>query len=99
MAVRTWISAVEAASLIWLDEGKQPPLPELRDWLVDHFVAVLTATAAGDAGTAAATRRALALEEHDGAVADLVGRVLAGGRGVRASAPRPPGTVRHLKPA
>ncbi len=76
MAVRTWISAVEAASLIWLDEGKQPPLPELRDWLVDHFVAVLTATAAGDARTAAATRRALALEEPDGAVADLVGRVL-----------------------
>ncbi|MBQ0865110.1 TetR/AcrR family transcriptional regulator [Streptomyces smyrnaeus] len=76
MAVRTWISAVEAASLIWLDEGKQPPLPELRDWLVDHFVAVLTATAAGDPETAAVTRRALALEKSDGAVADLVRRVL-----------------------
>ncbi|MBO8194935.1 TetR/AcrR family transcriptional regulator [Streptomyces oryzae] len=76
MAVRTWISAVEAASLIWLDEGKLPPLPQLRDWLVDHFVALLTATAAGDAETAAVTRRALALEESDGAVADLVRRVL-----------------------
>ncbi|MGI5348851.1 TetR/AcrR family transcriptional regulator [Streptomyces sp. CA-250714] len=76
MAVRTWISAVEAASLIWLDEGKQPPLPQLRDWLVDHFVALLTATAAGDAETAAVVRRALALEEPDGAVAELVRRVL-----------------------
>ncbi|MBO8190001.1 TetR/AcrR family transcriptional regulator [Streptomyces spirodelae] len=76
LAVRTWISAVEAASLIWLDEGKQPPLPELRDWLVDHFVAVLTATAAGDPQAAAVTRRALALEEPDGAVTQLVRRVL-----------------------
>ncbi|MGP3986588.1 TetR/AcrR family transcriptional regulator [Streptomyces sp. 3N207] len=76
MAVRTWISAVEAASLIWLDEDKQPPLPQLRDWLMDHFVALLTATAAGDAETATVVRRALALEESDGAVAELVRRVL-----------------------
>ena len=53
MMVRTWIAAVEAASLIWLDEGKQPPVGELRDWLVDHLVALLTATATRDAETAA----------------------------------------------
>ncbi|MDF3289419.1 TetR/AcrR family transcriptional regulator [Streptomyces silvisoli] len=48
MAVRSWIAAVETVSLIWLDEGRQPPADQLRDWLIDHFVAVLTATAAGD---------------------------------------------------
>ena len=52
MTVRMWITAVEAASLIWLDEGKQPPLDELRDWLVEQFVAVLTVTAARDPQTA-----------------------------------------------
>ncbi|MFB7505156.1 TetR/AcrR family transcriptional regulator, partial [Streptomyces broussonetiae] len=53
MTVRTWITAVEAASLIWLDEDKQPPVEELRDWLVEQFVAVLTVTAARDPQTAA----------------------------------------------
>ncbi|NSC23894.1 TetR/AcrR family transcriptional regulator [Streptomyces albus subsp. chlorinus] len=76
MAVRTWIAAVEAASLIWLDEGKQPPISELRDWLVHHFVAVLVATAASDPVTAEAARRALAMEEPEGPVAELVRRVL-----------------------
>ena len=45
MTVRTWITAVEAASLIWLDEDKQPPVEELRDWLVDHLVALLMTSA------------------------------------------------------
>lgn len=53
MTVRMWITAVEAASLIWLDEGKQPPVGELRDWLVEQFVAVLTVTAVRDPQTAA----------------------------------------------
>ncbi|MBV2353243.1 TetR/AcrR family transcriptional regulator [Streptomyces sp. J2-1] len=53
MTVRMWIAAVEAASLIWLDEGKQPPAAELRDWLVEQFVAQLTVTAARDPQTAA----------------------------------------------
>ncbi|MGJ5753379.1 TetR family transcriptional regulator [Streptomyces puniciscabiei] len=53
MTVRTWITAVEAASLIWLDEDKQPPVEELRAWLVEQFVAVLTVTAARDPQTAA----------------------------------------------
>ncbi|GHB02654.1 MULTISPECIES: TetR/AcrR family transcriptional regulator [Streptomyces] len=52
MTVRMWITAVEAASLIWLDEGKQPPADELRDWLVEQFSAVLTVTAARDEQTA-----------------------------------------------
>ncbi|MFJ2721195.1 TetR/AcrR family transcriptional regulator [Streptomyces sp. NPDC087437] len=60
MTVRMWITAVEAASLIWLDEDKQPPAEELRDWLVEQFAAVLTVTAARDAQTAELVRRALA---------------------------------------
>jgi AcrR family transcriptional regulator len=52
MTVRMWITAVEAASLIWLDEDKQPPAGELRDWLVEQFVAVLGVTAARDPQTA-----------------------------------------------
>jgi hypothetical protein len=53
MTVRMWITAVEAASLIWLDEDKQPPADELCDWLVDQFVAVLSVTARRDPQTAA----------------------------------------------
>ncbi|MBQ0828218.1 TetR/AcrR family transcriptional regulator [Streptomyces tagetis] len=52
MTVRMWITAVEAASLIWLDEGKQPPVDELRDWLVEQFLAVLSVTARRDPQTA-----------------------------------------------
>ncbi|GGQ56694.1 TetR/AcrR family transcriptional regulator [Streptomyces asoensis] len=62
MTVRMWITAVEAASLIWLDEDKQPPADELRDWLVDQFVAVLSVTAARDAQTADLVRRALSAQ-------------------------------------
>ncbi|WP_411151136.1 TetR/AcrR family transcriptional regulator [Streptomyces sp. A30] len=51
MTVRMWITAVEAASLIWLDENKQPPAAELRDWLVEQFVAVLSVTARRDPQT------------------------------------------------
>ncbi|MFJ8083926.1 TetR/AcrR family transcriptional regulator [Streptomyces sp. NPDC096205] len=53
MTVRTWITAVEAASLIWLDEDKQPPVTELRDWLVEQFFAMLTVTAGRDPQTEA----------------------------------------------
>ncbi|WP_438291701.1 TetR/AcrR family transcriptional regulator [Streptomyces sp. HUAS TT7] len=76
MMVRTWIAAVEAASLIWLDEDKQPPLPELRDWLVDHLVALLTATAATDGQTAAVVRGALAHEPAEGPAGVLARRVI-----------------------
>ncbi|MQS38781.1 TetR/AcrR family transcriptional regulator [Streptomyces katsurahamanus] len=71
MLVRTWIAAVEAASLIWLDEEKRPSVPELRDWLVDHLIALLAASAAGDAETARAVRELLALERGDGRVGRL----------------------------
>ncbi|MGW4105438.1 TetR/AcrR family transcriptional regulator [Streptomyces sp. NPDC004976] len=57
MTIRMWITAVEAASLIWLDEGKQPPLEELRDWLVEQFVAVLEVTARRDTQADALVRR------------------------------------------
>ncbi|MDH6630650.1 AcrR family transcriptional regulator [Streptomyces sp. LBL] len=53
MTVRMWITAVEAASLIWLDEDKQPPADELRDWLVEQFEAVLSVTARRDPQTSA----------------------------------------------
>ncbi|MGW8061510.1 TetR/AcrR family transcriptional regulator [Streptomyces ziwulingensis] len=53
MTVRMWITAVEAGSLIWLDEDKQPPLDELRDWLVEQFLAALTVTARRDPQTEA----------------------------------------------
>lgn len=76
MTVRTWITAVEAASLIWLDEGRTPPVDELRDWLVDHFVAVLTASAASDPQTAQALRTAMVLETPEGRTGSLVRRVL-----------------------
>lgn len=59
MTVRMWITSVEAASLIWLDEEKEPPLDELRDWLVEQFAAVLTVAAGRDPQTAAVLRDAL----------------------------------------
>ncbi|MFF0472804.1 TetR/AcrR family transcriptional regulator [Streptomyces sp. NPDC004284] len=76
MLVRTWIAAVEAASLIWLDEGKRPPARELRDWLVDHLVALLAATAARDEETAEIVKRLLAQETPEGPVATLARRVV-----------------------
>ncbi|MEU5219433.1 TetR/AcrR family transcriptional regulator [Streptomyces sp. NPDC020807] len=75
LLVRTWIAAVEAASLIWLDAGKQPPAEELRDWLVDHLLALLAATAGDDEETAGVVKRMLAQESADGAVARLARKV------------------------
>lgn len=74
--VRTWISAVEGASLIWLDEGKQPDAAELHGWLLDHFLSLMAATAARDPETAEAARRALAQERPGGPVAALAARLL-----------------------
>ncbi len=73
MAVRSWIAAVEAVSLIWLDEGRRPPAKELRDWLVDHFVAALVSAAATDPQTADVVRVLLALESPGGPVGRLAG--------------------------
>jgi hypothetical protein len=75
MMVRSWIASVEAVSLLWLDEGKKPPLTELRCWLVDHFTALLLVTAARDAETAGAAAGALALEPPDGPAAALAARL------------------------
>ncbi|WP_328423486.1 TetR/AcrR family transcriptional regulator [Streptomyces sp. NBC_00443] len=69
MTVRMWITAVEAASLIWLDEGKQPPVDELRDWLVEQFVAALSVTAGRDPQTAALTEK-LAEQQTEQPTAD-----------------------------
>ncbi|WP_435126104.1 TetR/AcrR family transcriptional regulator [Actinacidiphila sp. bgisy144] len=62
MMVRSWIASVETVSLLWLDNGKQPPLPELRAWLVNHFTALLLATALTDPEAAEAAARALSQE-------------------------------------
>lgn len=75
MAVRTWITQVEAASLIWLDEAKRPSAAELREWLVEMFVAGLAVTAGRDAESAAILGAALALEEPGGPVGALLGRL------------------------
>ncbi|WP_431042245.1 TetR/AcrR family transcriptional regulator [Streptomyces sp. P1-3] len=75
MMVRTWIAAVEAASLIWLDEQKQQPAAELRGWMVDHFVALLAATSATEPQAAEVLRRALPLEPADGPVGELARRL------------------------
>lgn len=75
MTVRTWISAVEAASLIWLDEGRQQPLDELRDWLVEQLIAQLVVTAGRDAETLRTLGRAVRLEPAGGRLDALVGRV------------------------
>ncbi|MFF5481652.1 TetR/AcrR family transcriptional regulator [Streptomyces sp. NPDC012935] len=69
MTVRMWITAVEAASLIWLDEGKQPPVEELRDWLVEQFVAALSVTAGRDPQTAELTEK-LAEQQSEQPTAD-----------------------------
>ncbi|MEV6423346.1 TetR/AcrR family transcriptional regulator [Streptomyces sp. NPDC051662] len=76
MLVRTWIAAVESASLIWLDEEKSPPAGELRDWLVDQLIALLVVTAATDEETAAAAGALVAYEHPDGPVGTLARRVL-----------------------
>src|SRR5690606_38974959 len=83
MTIRMWITAVEAASLIWLDEDKQPPAGELRDWLVEQFVAGLEVTGRRDPQTEELVR-ALA------AVGGSARRRVGGGRG---TAP-PPGRRR-----
>ncbi|MGV9313066.1 TetR/AcrR family transcriptional regulator [Streptomyces sp. NPDC003691] len=71
MTVRAWIAAVEAASLMWLDEGKQPSAAELRDWLVDQLSALLAATAVRDPETARLLAALAAQEPPDGFAARI----------------------------
>ncbi|MEE1741478.1 TetR/AcrR family transcriptional regulator [Streptomyces sp. BE147] len=89
MMVRTWIAAVEAASLIWLDEEKQPPAAELRGWLVDHLIALLAATAATDRETASAMAELLALETAEGPAGRLAGLVVPAVSGAAHLMPEP----------
>ncbi|RII15813.1 transcriptional regulator BetI [Streptomyces sp. YIM 130001] len=76
MMVRVWIAAVEAGSLIWLDEGKELPTDELCGMLLDHFIALTVATAATDPQTAEVLENALGLERPEGPAGALVRRVL-----------------------
>ncbi|MFE4688519.1 TetR/AcrR family transcriptional regulator [Streptomyces sp. NPDC056749] len=76
MMVRTWIAAVEAASLIWLDEDKQPPAAGLRGWLVDHLMALLAVTAASDEETEAVVADLLAQETADGPAGRLAALIV-----------------------
>ncbi|MFB6986420.1 TetR/AcrR family transcriptional regulator [Streptomyces sp. NPDC056178] len=76
MMVRTWIAAVEAASLIWLDEGKRPAACDLRDWLVDQLIVLLAATAATDPETASTVTELLPLETAAGPAGRLAERLI-----------------------
>ncbi|MFI6641277.1 TetR/AcrR family transcriptional regulator [Streptomyces sp. NPDC050504] len=76
MTARTWIASVEAASLIWLDEGKRPPADELRDWLVDQLIGLLAVTAASDEETAGVVAGILRLETADSPVGRLARQVV-----------------------
>ncbi|MCK1797429.1 TetR/AcrR family transcriptional regulator [Streptomyces sp. XM4193] len=75
-AVRTWISSVEAASLIWLDGGRPMPREELRDWLIDQLMCTLVTTGARDEQAAACIELAVELEEPGGQLAQLAHRIL-----------------------
>ncbi|MFC9326536.1 TetR/AcrR family transcriptional regulator [Kitasatospora sp. NPDC057015] len=77
MLVRSWIAVVEGASLTWLDEGRQIPPAELRDWLVDEFVAMSAASALHDPQTAMVLAGILAREGANGPAAELAGRLRA----------------------
>ncbi|MFJ4092013.1 TetR/AcrR family transcriptional regulator [Kitasatospora sp. NPDC089913] len=65
LLVRSWIAVVEGASLSWLDEGRAVPVDELREWLVDQFVAMAAATSLHDPQTAEVLAGLLALEGAD----------------------------------
>jgi AcrR family transcriptional regulator len=75
MMVRSWIAAVEAVSLTWLDEGKRPPADELRGWLVDHFTGLLLVSATTDPETAAIAAATLAQESAGSPAGDLARRL------------------------
>ncbi|WP_406145979.1 TetR/AcrR family transcriptional regulator [Streptomyces sp. NBC_01012] len=76
MMVRTWIASVEAASLIWLDEDKRPAASNLRDWLVDHLMALLAVTAASDEETETVVADLLSQETAEGPAGRLATRII-----------------------
>ncbi|MFF1903105.1 TetR/AcrR family transcriptional regulator [Kitasatospora sp. NPDC058218] len=78
LLVRSWIAVVEGASLTWLDEGRVLPVGELREWLVDQFMAMAAATALHDPQTAQVLSTLLALEGPDAPRAARLRDVLGG---------------------
>lgn len=56
LAQRCWISAVESAVLIWLQE-RTMPAEELADWLLDQLLAMADASGAGEVETRAVMAR------------------------------------------
>jgi AcrR family transcriptional regulator len=61
LLVRSWIAVVEATALTWLDDGRHElgPVDELRNWLVDEFVAMFAVAALHDAQCARVLRAML----------------------------------------
>ncbi|TDU04220.1 TetR family transcriptional regulator [Streptomyces sp. 846.5] len=63
LLLRSWISVVETTALTWLDNGRQEPgapgvgsAAELRDWLVDQFMAMFEVSARHDSQCAEVLR-------------------------------------------
>ena len=81
LLVRSWISVVETTALTWLEDSrKQGPgagvgsAAELRDWLVDEFVAMFAVSALHDPQSARVLRSML-VGPGAGVGADLVTRL------------------------
>ncbi|MEZ0090508.1 TetR/AcrR family transcriptional regulator [Streptacidiphilus sp. EB129] len=82
LLVRSWISVVETAALTWLDDSRRVhpgagvgAAAELRDWLVDEFVAMFAVTALHDAQAARVLRSMLTAAGAQSAGVDLVARL------------------------
>ena len=85
LLVRSWISVVETTALTWLDDARRDgpvgvgpvgvgPAAELRDWLVDEFVAMFAVSALHDPQVARVLRAMLTGPGAE-AGADLVTRL------------------------
>ncbi|MGA5701030.1 TetR/AcrR family transcriptional regulator [Peterkaempfera bronchialis] len=75
LLVRSWISVVEGSALSWLDEGRQIPQDELRDWLVDQFTAMFAVTALHDRQAAEVLAAMLDREVEGSPAARLAARL------------------------
>ncbi|MFF7638345.1 TetR/AcrR family transcriptional regulator [Kitasatospora sp. NPDC008050] len=77
LTVRTWIANAEISSLAWLADRQQPPRAQVRQRLVQDFVAALVVTAAREPALAAALPGFLAAE-HPGSPTGALVRDLGG---------------------
>jgi AcrR family transcriptional regulator len=75
LLVRSWVSVVETAALSWLDEGREIPVTEQVELLVDQFVAMFAAAAVHDPQCARLLRRVVADEGFSGPGARLAERL------------------------